>query len=127
AIQVRSARSIAHEPARSDKIAGLVHHREAIALSKRHDPPIDKKGVGLHKQRAGLDLAQSIKGCFDLAVTARIDDLDLLSKLLSRFNCVPHIRLRDWIARVDEKSHHSRCGYQLAQKPDLLRGKATIH
>src|SRR5262245_43367729 len=46
----------------------VIHGRERIARSKRHDQLVDKKGIRLHEQRTGSHLAQRIERYFDLAI-----------------------------------------------------------
>src|SRR3984893_11388201 len=55
-----------------------------------------------------------------LCFAARMDDLNLLAKLLRSIERIPHILLSDWIAWVDEEADQRRRGHQVVQKADLL-------
>src|SRR5262245_53810111 len=79
-----------------------------------------RKSITLHEQRASSHAAQRIERAIDLSFAARMDDLNLLAKLLRGFERIPLIPLGDRIAWVDEKADQPRGGHQVAQKPDLL-------
>ena len=79
-----------------------------------------RKASGCNEQRASLHAAERIERGIDLGFAARMDDLNLLAKLLHGIERIPHIPLSDRIAWVDEKADQRRRGHQVVQKADLL-------
>src|SRR5262249_2746664 len=61
---------------------------------------VDEKSITLHEQRASSQAAQRIERGIDLGFAARMDDLNLLAKLLRGIERIPHIPLGGEVDRL---------------------------
>jgi hypothetical protein len=124
------ARSVAHEAARIDELAGGIDHGHPMVCRERDElyPALDEPQVGSDHECVGSLFSKAGKGRIDLAIGAGGESFDLPPNGRGCRLQFFHIALSSArIARIDERGETCGVRYQLVQEAKLLACKLPAH
>src|SRR5262249_30132077 len=116
---------VADQAASLHEFRPFIHRRNCVARGERNETIARdlKERVGHHQESTSPALDESHKGRLDFAVSAGIQDKDLLSKRAASFLNLRYLHFSNLAGRVHEKGDCSGLGNQLAQKLETFRAK----